>query len=115
MALIFRDGSTSNPSPILVALSSLSSIIEEQVESLGDEELVLVASWFTRFHNNCLNWQHGGSKDGCFNCNNLDHFMTSCPKKGKSVGGPCDHQSSRHKGKHKHTSRKHKSKGRFDK
>jgi hypothetical protein len=36
-------------------LSSWLSITEEQVESLGNEELVLVASRFTRFHNNHQN------------------------------------------------------------
>jgi hypothetical protein len=39
----------------------------EQVESLRDEELVLVASRFTQFHNNHQNRWHGRSKDGCFN------------------------------------------------
>jgi hypothetical protein len=53
------------------------------VESLGDEELALVASRFTRFHNNCQNRQRGGSKDGCFNYGDLDHFISSCSKKGK--------------------------------
>jgi hypothetical protein len=65
MTLVFRGGSSSNPSPTMFPLSSLLTITEEQVESLRDEELVLVASRFTRFHNNHLNWQHGGSKDGC--------------------------------------------------
>jgi hypothetical protein len=36
----------------MFALSSLLTITEEQVESLGDEELALVASRFIRFHNN---------------------------------------------------------------
>jgi hypothetical protein len=52
MALVSRGGSSSNPSPALFALSFLLTIIEEQVESLKDEELVLVASRFTWFHNN---------------------------------------------------------------
>jgi hypothetical protein len=52
----------------MFALSSLFPIIEEHVESLRDEELELVASWFTRFHNNYLNRQRGRSKDGCYNC-----------------------------------------------
>jgi hypothetical protein len=52
MALVSRGGSASNPSPTLFVLSSLLAIIEEHVESLGDEELALVYSRFTRFHNN---------------------------------------------------------------
>jgi hypothetical protein len=46
MALASGGGSSSNPSPAMFSLSSLLTIIEEQVESLGDEELVLVASRF---------------------------------------------------------------------
>jgi hypothetical protein len=53
MALLSRVGSSSNPSPSRFALSSLLSITEEQVESLGDEELALVSSRFMWFHNNC--------------------------------------------------------------
>jgi hypothetical protein len=42
--------------------ASLLSIIEEQVESLGDKKLALMASQFTQFHNNCLNQRRGGQK-----------------------------------------------------
>jgi hypothetical protein len=84
------------------------------VEILRDEELVLVASRFTLFHNNCQNWHCGGLKDGCFNCSDPDHFIASCSKKDKSEVGPRDH-SGRRKGKREDTSSKHKSKGRFDK
>jgi hypothetical protein len=37
----------------MFAISSLLTITEEQVESLEDQELSLVTSPFTRFHNNC--------------------------------------------------------------
>jgi hypothetical protein len=98
MALVSGGGSASNPSPTLF-LSSLLSITEEQVESLGDEKLALVASRFMQLHNNCQNRWRGGSKDGCFNYGDLDHFIASCPKKGKQEASPCDHHSGRHKGK----------------
>jgi hypothetical protein len=62
MALVSRGVSSSKPSPCLFALCSLLSITEVHVESLGDE-LVLLASWFTWFHNNRLNRWCGGSKD----------------------------------------------------
>jgi hypothetical protein len=42
-----------------------------------------------------------------------NHFIASCPKKGKPEAG--HHHSGRHKGKHEYTSGKHKSKGSFDK
>jgi hypothetical protein len=63
MALVSGGGSASNSSPAIFALSSLLSITEEQVESLGDEELALVASRFMWFHNNCMSRRRGGSKD----------------------------------------------------
>eukprot|EP00267_Zea_mays_P054411 XP_020407646.1 uncharacterized protein LOC109945719 [Zea mays] len=71
MALVSGGGSASNSSPAIFALSSLLSITEEQVESLGDEELALVAS----------------------------RFMC-CPKKGKSKSGPRNHRSGWRKGKY---------------
>jgi hypothetical protein len=74
MALISRGGASSNPSPDIFALSSLLTITEEQVESLGDEELVLVASRFTWFHNNRMSWWRGGSKNGCYNYGDPNHF-----------------------------------------
>jgi hypothetical protein len=83
------------------------------VESLGDEELALVASRFTRFHNNHMSRRRGGSKDGCYNCGDPDHLVASCPKTGKSESSPRDHHSGRRKGKY--SSDKYKSKGGFDK
>jgi hypothetical protein len=82
MALVSTGGSSSNPSPAIFSLSSLLTITKK-VESLEDEELALVASRFMWFHNNYKNRRCGGSKDGCFNCGDPDHFIASCPKKGK--------------------------------
>jgi hypothetical protein len=113
MALVSRGGSASNSSPAMFALSSLLSITEEQVESLRDEELALVASRFTRFNNNRMSQRCGGSKDECYNYGDPDHFVASCPKKGKSESGPHDHHSGWHKGKY--SSSKYKSNGGFDK
>jgi hypothetical protein len=60
------------------------SITEEQLEALGDDELVLVISRFSWFHNNRLNCRHGGGpKEGCYDCGDSDHFVTHCPKKNK--------------------------------
>jgi hypothetical protein len=55
MALVIGGGSSSYPSPAMFALSSLLSIIEEQVESLGNEELAMVARRVTWFHNDRQN------------------------------------------------------------
>ena len=83
------------------------------MESLGDEELALVVSRFTWFHKNRMSRRRGGSKDRCYNCGDPDHFVASCPRKGKSESGPRDHHSGRCKGKYSFG--KYKSKGGFDK
>jgi hypothetical protein len=58
------------------ALSSLVSVIEEQLDALGDDELALVISRFSRFHNNRLNRQCGGGlKEGCCGYGDPDHFV----------------------------------------
>jgi hypothetical protein len=86
MTLVSSNGSSSlaNPSHVSFVLSSLVYVTEEQLESLGDDELALVISRFSRFHNNRLNHRHGGGpKEGCFGCGDLDHIVAHCPNKNK--------------------------------
>jgi hypothetical protein len=69
MALVSGNGlsSLANPSQVSFALSSLVSVTKEQMESLEDDELALIISRFSRFHNNCLNRRRGGGpKEGCY-------------------------------------------------
>jgi hypothetical protein len=95
-------------------LSFLVSISEEQLEALGDDELALVISRFSWFHNNRLNhWHSGGPKEGCYGYGDPDHFIVHCPKKNKSFSGK--HDSGKRKDKREYTSGKHKSKDGFDK
>jgi len=112
MALVSGTGGSSslaNLSQASFTLSSLVSIIEEQMEALGDDELVLIISRFSWFHNNLMNRRHGGNKEGCFHYGDPDHFIANCPKKNK-------HSSNKHDAdKCENTSGKHKSKGRFNK
>jgi hypothetical protein len=64
MALVSGNGSSSsftNHSQPLFVLFSLLSITEEHMEVLGDYELALVISRFSRYHNNRLNCRRGGS------------------------------------------------------
>ena len=84
------------------------------MEDLGDDELALVISRFSWFHNNRLNhWRSGGPKLGCYGYGDPDHFIAHCPKKNKNSSGKLDF--SRHKDKHEYTSGKHKLKGGFNK
>jgi hypothetical protein len=115
MALVSGNSSSSlaNPLQVSFALSSLVSVTEEQMESLGDDELALIIIWFSRFHNNRLNRRCGGGpKKGCYGCGDPDHFVAHCPKKNKHSFDKYD--SSKRKDKREYTS-KHKSKGGFDK
>jgi hypothetical protein len=66
MALVSGNGlsSLANHSQMSFALSSLVSVIEEQLEAFGDDELVLVINRFLWFHNNRLNCQRGGGSKG---------------------------------------------------
>jgi hypothetical protein len=83
------------------------------MESLGDDELALIISRFSWFHNNRLNCRRGGGpKEGCYSCGDPDHFVAHCPKKNKHSFDKYD--SSKHKDKREYTS-KHKLKRGFDK
>jgi hypothetical protein len=121
VALVSGNSSSSlaNPSQMLFALSSLVSVIEEQLEVIRDDELALVISRFSRFHNNHLNRQCGGGpKDGCYGYGDPDHFITHCPKKNKHSSDKSSfgkYDSGKRKDKHKYTSGKYKLKGGFNK
>jgi hypothetical protein len=67
MALSSGGGpSLANPSLIMFPLSSLLSILQDHVESLGDKVLPLVTNHFTWFHSNYMNRRYGRGKKVCF-------------------------------------------------
>jgi hypothetical protein len=105
--------SLANPSQMSFALSSLVSVTEEQMKALGDDELALVISRFSRFHNNRLNRRRGGPDKGCFGCRDPEHFIASCPKS-KNKHASDKYDSGKHKDKREYISSKHKFKGGFD-
>jgi hypothetical protein len=83
------------------------------MEGLGNDELALIISRFSWFHNNRLNRRRGGGpKEGCYDYRDPNHFITHCPKKNKHSFDKYD--SSKRKDKREYTS-KHKSKGGFNK
>jgi hypothetical protein len=95
------------------------SVTEEQLESFGDDELALIISWFSQFHNNRLNRRRGGGpRDGCYGCGDPDHLIAHCPKKNKYTSNKHSsdkYDSGKYKDKLEYTSSKHKQKGGFDK
>ena len=87
----------------------MSSVTDEQLETLGDDDLCLLISKFQRVY------------PGCYNCGNLNHFIADCPKKsGGGQNNSFDYYrhhdeggSNKERRRHKH--RSHDRGGRFDK
>ena len=55
------------------------SILEEQLDTLGDEELCLFNNRVRRMYDRQMSKKHG-TKPGCFMCGDPNHFITNCPK-----------------------------------
>jgi hypothetical protein len=82
-------GSPTDPSPSF-ALSSLLSITEEQLETLGDNDLCLFNNRVRRVYDRRM-MKRNGYKQGCFECGEPGHFVADCPKRNdyykKGTGG----------------------------
>ncbi|WVZ89488.1 hypothetical protein U9M48_035885 [Paspalum notatum var. saurae] len=85
---------------------------EEQLASLGDEELCLVSSHFQRAYDNRMSKKRG-ERPKCFECGEVGHFIAKCPnkndyyKKGKSYSRDSDKYHSGKPSFDKHRSSKH--------
>ncbi|WVZ80538.1 hypothetical protein U9M48_028007 [Paspalum notatum var. saurae] len=85
---------------------------EEQLATLGDEELCLVSSRFQRAYDNRMSKKRG-ERPKCFECGEVGHFIAECPnkndyyKKGKSYSRDSDKYHSGKAGFDKHRSSKH--------
>ncbi|WVZ53180.1 hypothetical protein U9M48_004159 [Paspalum notatum var. saurae] len=81
--------SVANPLLHNFLFSALMSITEEQLATLGDDELCLVSSRFQRAYDNRMSKKRG-ERPKCFECGEVGHFIAECPnkndyyKKGKS-------------------------------
>ena len=60
---------------------ALMSVTEEQLATLGDEELSLVSSRFQRAYDNRMSKKRG-ERPKCFECGEIGHFIAECPNKG---------------------------------
>jgi hypothetical protein len=112
-----------NPSTRMFSLSCLMSMLDEEFDVLGEDELALLTRRFERLHENRVNMRKNTRT--CFQCGKPGHFVADCPEKVDKKDGykhksrndgkyrsRCDHKS-KYKNKHKdeRRSRKMESRG----
>ncbi|WVZ64054.1 hypothetical protein U9M48_013627 [Paspalum notatum var. saurae] len=104
--------SVTNPMLHNFSFSALMSVTEEQLATLGDDELCLVSSRFQRAYDNRMS-KKKGERPKCFECGEIGHFIAECPnkndyyKKGKSYSRDSNKYHSGKAGFDKHRSSKH--------
>ncbi|WVZ89070.1 hypothetical protein U9M48_035527 [Paspalum notatum var. saurae] len=104
--------SITNPMLHNFSFSTLMSVTEEQLATLGDDELCLVSSRFQRAYDNRMSKKRG-ERPKSFECGEVGHFIAECPnkndyyKKGKSYSRDSDKYHPGKAGFHKHRSSKH--------
>ncbi|WVZ84366.1 hypothetical protein U9M48_031406 [Paspalum notatum var. saurae] len=104
--------SVTNPMLHNFSFSTLMSVTEEQLATIGDDELCLVSSRFQRAYDNRMSKKRG-ERPKCFECGEVGHFIAECPnkndyyKKGKSYSRDSEKYPSGKASFDKHRSRKH--------
>jgi hypothetical protein len=67
-----------NPSTMIFSLSSLMSMLDEEFDVLGEDELALLTRRFERLHENRVNMRRNTTT--CFKCIKAGHYFAECPK-----------------------------------
>jgi hypothetical protein len=111
-----------NPSTKMFCLSSLMSMLDEEFDVLGEDELALLTRRFERLHENQVNMRRNTRT--CFQCGKPGHFVADCPEKVENKNSykhkskmdgkyrsRRDHKS-KHKSKHKDERRPRKKESR---
>jgi hypothetical protein len=70
--------SNANPSTRMFSLSSLMTMLDVEIDVLGEDELALLTRQFERMHENQVKSRRYSR--ACFKCGKTGHFFTECPK-----------------------------------
>jgi hypothetical protein len=107
LALVGGSGANSNAdaSSRMYSLSSLMSLLDEEFDVLGENELVLLTKRFERLHENQVNTRK--TTRTCFQCGKPGHFIANYPEKVENKDGykhrsRTDKYQSRRDHNHKH-------------
>jgi hypothetical protein len=68
-----------NPSTRMFSLSSLMSMLDEEFDVLGEDELALLMRRFESLHENQVNMRRNTRT--CFQCGKPGHFIADCTEK----------------------------------
>jgi hypothetical protein len=74
-----------NPSTRMFSLSFLMSMLDEEFDVLGEDELALLTRRFERLHENRVNMRRNTRT--CFQCGKPGHFVADCPEKVENKNG----------------------------
>jgi hypothetical protein len=75
---VSKGKANTNPSTRMFSLSSLMSMLDEEFDVLGEDELALLTRRFERLHENRVNMRRNTRT--CFKCDKAGHHFAECPK-----------------------------------
>jgi hypothetical protein len=67
-----------NPSTMMFSLSSLMSMLDQEFDVIGEDELALLTRRFERLHENRVKMRRNTRT--CFKCGKAGHYFAECPK-----------------------------------